>query len=155
MSRTKLFPRPRRLLALGVVAVVAALFGATPSISDEVPAGTGDRETIQSVISDQIAAFGRDDGVAAFSHAAPGIQRLFETSERFMAMVKRDYMAVYRPRRVTFVELAIIDGALVQKVHLVGPDGVPVTAAYKMVRQPSGEWRIGGVILFRAGNDAI
>jgi len=72
-----------------------------------------------------------------------------------MEMVRCNYVAVYRPRQVTFMELAMIDSAVVQKLRLVGAVGGPVTATHKMERHPSGHWTIGGVVLFRIDNEAI
>jgi hypothetical protein len=39
------------------------------------------------------------------------------------------------------------EGRLVQRVLLVGPDGVPVTALYFMEQQPDGSWKISGCVL--------
>jgi hypothetical protein len=79
-----------------------------------------DRTAIVKIIRDQMAAFRRDDGAAAFSHAAPGIRRQFETAENFMRMVRTGYKAVYRPRRVEFLDLVKANGRWVQKVGVVG-----------------------------------
>ena len=63
-----------------------------------------------------------------------------------MDMVRGPYRPVYRPRLVDFGELVEIDGKLVQKVELIGPDGTQVLAHYTMIRRPEG-WRIDGVAL--------
>ena len=109
--------------------------------------GAADRGTIRSVIGDQMAAFRRDDAAAAFGFAAPTIQDMFGTPERFMTMVRDGYQAVYRPAEVRFGELVRIDGRLTQLVHVVGPDGVARLALYFMERQPDGTWRISGCML--------
>ena len=109
--------------------------------------GVADRGAIRAVIADQMAAFKRDDGAAAFGFAAPNIQTMFGSPERFMEMVRDGYQAVYRPSDVSFGDLVRIDGQLTQLVNLVGPDGVPRTALYFMERQPDGKWRIGGCVL--------
>lgn len=75
---------------------------------------------------------------------------MFGTPETFLAMVRRGYAPVYRPRAVEFRELAETDGALVQRVVLVGPDGVPEVALYVMERQPDGTWRIAGCFLAKS-----
>ena len=109
--------------------------------------GAADQSAIRAVISDQMAAFRRDDAAGAFGFAAPNIQDMFGTPERFMTMVRDGYQAVYRPAEVRFGELIRIDGRLTQLVHVVGPDGVPRTALYFMERQPDGSWRIAGCML--------
>ena len=74
------------------------------------------------------------------------IQGMFETQDRFIAMVRTLYPPVHRPRLVDFGELVEIDGALVQRVELIGPDGTSALALYTMIRGPDG-WRINGVAL--------
>ena len=105
-----------------------------------------DRAAIQATIEAQIDAFRRNDDAAAFALASPMIQGMFETQDRFMAMVRTLYPPVHRPRLVDFGELVKIAGALVQKVELIGPDGTPALALYTMIRGPDG-WRINGVAL--------
>jgi hypothetical protein len=65
-------------------------------------------------------------------------------------MVRTGYQPVYRPQEVEFRDLGSEDGTWVQRVMLVGPDGVPVVARYLMQRQPDGSWLINGCILEKA-----
>ena len=102
-----------------------------------------DREAIRGVIQHQLDAFRADDAGSAFADASPGIQGMFGDPGHFMAMVKSGYPMVYRPRAATFGGLAEIGGRLVQKVRLVGPDGVPSVALYYMEREADG-WKIDG-----------
>jgi hypothetical protein len=107
-----------------------------------------DRTAIRGVVEQQLQAFQRDDGEAAFSFAAPNIRSMFGTAERFMDMVRGAYKPVYRPREVAFRELQVIENEPVQPVVLVGPDGVPVLALYKMEWQEKEQvWRINGCVL--------
>jgi hypothetical protein len=106
-----------------------------------------DRAQIKSVIERQLAAFARDDADAAFGFASPGIQRQFGTADTFMAMVRSDYRAVYRPRSVSFGALKHVENNLVQIVDLIGPGGESVRALYIMERDSNGAWRINGVSL--------
>ena len=116
------------LVLLGLVAA----FGAGPARAAE-SLGEGDRAAIRQVVEDQLDAFRRDDGAAAFGFASPFIQEKFGTPDNFMTMVRSGYGAVYRPRRVEFREIADDpDLGIVQKVLLVGPDGRPVLAIYQM-----------------------
>ena len=93
---------------------------------------------IQGVIAEQLDAFRRDDGPAAFAFAAPSIQSQFGTPERFLDMVRRAYPPVHRPRAVEFSELLQRDGGIVQQVELVGPDGATQLALYTMERDGAG-----------------
>ena len=132
-----------------IASVMFLLLPLSPAAA-QVPVDGADRVRIEGVIRDQMAAFRSDDAAAAFAHAAPSIQTLFGTPETFLAMVRRGYAPVYRPQSVEFRELAEAEGALVQRVLVVGPDGVPEVALYVMERQPDGSWRIAGCFLARA-----
>ena len=70
-------------------------------------------------------------------------------------MVRQGYQPVYRPRQVSFGELAAVDGIPVQHVHVIGPDGTPVTALYVMERQPDGAWRINGCYLVAPKGEGV
>ena len=106
-----------------------------------------DRTAIRDVIERQVEAFRRDDGAAAFGYASPSIQGLFGTPETFMDMVRQGYRPVYRPQVFEFREIVTLQGMVTQKVHVIGPDGRPVTAFYPMAQQPDGSWRIEGCYL--------
>ena len=106
-----------------------------------------DRSAIRDAIERQIEAFRRDDGPAAFGYASPSIQGMFGSPETFMDMVRQGYRPVYRPRTVEFREIVTLQGMVTQKVHVIGPDGRPVTAFYPMSRQADGSWRIEGCYL--------
>ena len=131
------------LVVLGTVLGPGAAWAQTPATD----VGAADRDAIRRVIGDQMAAFRRDDAVAAFGFAAPEIRDQFGTSEHFMAMVREGYQAVYRPSEVRVGALVWLNGRLTQLVDVVGPDGVPHTAMYFMEHQPDGSWLIGGCML--------
>ncbi len=115
------------------------------------PAVTADDEAaIRSVITRQLKAFERDDGDAAYAFASPHIQGQFGDAGRFLAMVRRAYPAVYRPRSVDFAELLVGEGTIVQQVELVGPNGEAELALYSMQRDTAGQWRIDGCTLVRS-----
>jgi hypothetical protein len=106
-----------------------------------------ERRAIRSVIESQISAFRADDGERAFGFASPSIRGIFRTADNFMAMVRRGYEPVYRPRDVRFGDLVDVEQALVQKVYVTAPDGKQVLALYSMERQADGSWRISGCML--------
>lgn len=109
----------------------------------------GDRAGIKAVISAQIEAFRRDDAEKAFSLASPGIQETFGTPEKFMDMVRASYRPVYRPASVTFLELLVNEGAVVQSVQLSDATGTLWLALYPMQRQEDGSWRTHGCQLVK------
>jgi hypothetical protein len=135
----------------GVCLGAYALGGARSAIlRAEVPPddlSPAEQEAIRQVIRSQIEAFQRDDAAAAFALASPGIQRNFGTAENFLWMVRTSYQAVYRPRRYRFLKLALVDEVWVQKVIVIGPDGLAVMALYPMVKLHDGAWRTDGCAL--------
>lgn len=104
---------------------------------------------MQSVIRQQVAAFARDDSDTAFSFASPTIQAKFGDADTFLSMVAASYRPVYRPRKLTFLEVREVDGKPVQRVLVEGPDGELVMALYPMILI-DGQWRIDGCYLVRA-----
>jgi hypothetical protein len=137
------------------VVLLAVLLFATLSAQAQAPAtdiAAADRAAIRQIIGDQIAAFRRDDGPGAFAFASPTIQAMFGTPDIFMDMVRNGYQPVYRPQSVSFTDLVYIDARLTQLVDIVGPDGVPVVAAYGLEQQPDGTWRISGCQILRGRN---
>jgi len=142
----------RALLLLLLLAIAVPAGAQKPMPASEI--GIADRAAIQKIISDQIAAFRRDDGDSAFGFAAPGIQRMFGNPENFMAMVRGGYQPVYRPRAFTFRDLVIVDENLIQVVAVTGPDGKRVTALYPMELQPDGSWRIAGCQLIEPEDES-
>jgi hypothetical protein len=122
-----------------ILGLAASAFGQDLSLAD--------RSAIRDVIQSQIEAFRRDDGAGAFGYASPSIRGMFGSPEIFMDMVRQGYQPVYRPRVFEFREIVSLHGQVTQKVHVVGPDGRPVTAYYPMTQLPDGTWRIDGCYL--------
>ena len=112
------------------------------------------RVEIISVIKSQVAAFRRDDGVAAFSFASPTIRTKFGDAGTFLAMVAAHYRPVYRPQQLKFLDLKSVEGQLVQRAMVVGPEGTLVLAMYSMVRI-DGRWRINGCFLVHPSGQRI
>ena len=138
-----------------IARVIALLVLVSTPAYAQSTVGDADRATIIGVIQGQMAAFQADEAGEAFSYATPGIQRMFGTPERFMAMVRAGYQPVYRPQEVEFRELRDTAEGPVQSVLVVGPDGVPVMALYIMQQQVDGTWRIAGCVLTPADDTVI
>ena len=138
-----------------IARVIALLVLVSTPAYAQSTVGDADRATIIGVIQGQMAAFQADEAGEAFSYATPGIQRMFGTPERFMAMVRAGYQPVYRPQEVEFRELRDTAEGPVQSVLVVGPDGVPVMALYIMQQQVDGSWRIAGCVLTPADDTVI
>ncbi len=128
-------------------AVVLALTVAGTATAQVAALSDNDRAAIRDIIGKQVEAFRRDDGDAAFGFASPMIRGMFGSADIFMDMVRQGYQPVYRPRAFEFREIVELDGQPTQKVHVIGPDGRPVTAFYPMTQLPDGSWRINGCYL--------
>ncbi len=124
-----------------------ALLGVMLALALPAQVSASDQTAIREIIERQVEAFRRDDGEAAFGYASPSIQGMFGTAEIFMDMVRQGYRPVYRPQVFEFREIVTLHGMVTQKVHVIGPDGRPVTAFYPMAQQPDGSWRIEGCYL--------
>jgi hypothetical protein len=138
MARTGLL---RLLLVLGLLMPNLA------ARADEI--SRADQSAFQQIINDQIAAFNADDGLRAYSHAAPVIKQLFPSPDIFMSMVKQGYQPVYRQKSFSFGEVLDDMGRPAQEVTIVDVNGQTWTAIYSFERQANGSWKISGCRLVR------
>ena len=133
----------RRSLLLAVPVLASASLRAADGVS------AGDAQAVRTLIEGQLAAFARDDAVQAFAFAAPAIQAMFGTAERFLAMVRESYPVVYRPASVSFLLPEWIDGKLIQRVQMSDTAGAPWLVVYEVERQIDRSWRIAGCVAAR------
>ena len=117
-----------------------------PSVPAALEGGVSaaDLSEIRGVIHRQIDAFRRDDAHGAFALVSPGVQQAFGTPERFLDTVRMAYRAVYRPSAVSFLELVVMGGDVVQPVQVTDHSGAVWVAYYAMQRQRDGSWRTNG-----------
>ncbi|HET7527280.1 MAG TPA: DUF4864 domain-containing protein [Burkholderiaceae bacterium] len=133
----------RRSLMLSTLAVVAVPLHAGNDVAQ------ADAKAVRALIEAQLAAFASDDANKAFSFAAPTIQTLFVSADRFLAMVREQYPVVYRPASVSFLQPEWIDGRLIQRVQMIDAAGAPWLVAYEVQQQPDRSWRIAGCVAAR------
>lgn len=135
-------------LMLSVLAIMMMLTAA-PALADEL--SSADQDAFRSIITGQIEAFRSDDGPRAYGFAAPMIRQIFPNPDMFMNMVRKGYQPVYRPKSYSFGTAGFsASGRPIQKVTVVGPDGITYEAVYTMERQPDGTWQINGCALVRS-----
>ncbi|HSW21719.1 MAG TPA: DUF4864 domain-containing protein [Burkholderiaceae bacterium] len=125
---------------------LAAMAMPLQAANDVSPA---DAKAVRALIEAQLAAFASDDANKAYSLAAPAIQTMFVSADRFLAMVRESYPVVYRPASVAFLQPERIDGQLVQRVQMSDAAGVPWMVVYQLERQPDRSWRIAGCVAAR------
>jgi hypothetical protein len=107
-----------------------------------------DAHEFQHVITKQLEAFKADDGLAAYSYAAPAIKRIFPSPEIFMQMVRSGYPPVYRPQSFSFGGVTDeMNGRPTQRVTIVDAKGKAWIALYAFEKQPDGSWKIIGCTL--------
>lgn len=104
---------------------------------------------IEAVISNQIAAFQKDDFETAFTYAAPNIKQMFRTSDNFGRMVVNGYPMVHRPSDVQFQTLSENAGVQVQTVLIRDGVGNLFLAEYRLIPTKAG-WKISGVSIIKA-----
>ena len=133
-----------------VVLLYTALLGVSlgQARADALP-DPASQSAIQSVISQQLDAFRKEDGVAAEAFAAPTIREKFPDPSGFMSMVKQSYGALVRPKTTAFGPIEQTPLGLVQKLTVVDTNGQVWTAAYTMT-QVDGQWRISGCFMLKS-----
>ena len=129
-----------------ILALIFMLAAARPA-----PAFTGAEQAgIRAVIGQQIEAFRQDDAAAAYAFAAPKLHEVFPAAPVFMAMVRRAYPQVYRPKSYTFTTLKQEGEQILQAVEIEDSAGDLWTAWYALQQQPDGAWKIAGCWLVRS-----
>lgn len=136
-----------RIAFTTIVFLLAASLFSTVAVAAEPSAA--DKGAMKQLVEGQLAAFQRDDGVAAYGFAAPGIQKMFPSPDIFLGMVKQAYPPIYRPKTIAYGEITDSPVGLVQKVFLTGPDGQNWVALYRFEKQPDGTWKIAGCSLIK------
>lgn len=146
-TRFQKYRNPARARRAAALVALALLFAGPAAGSPEHDL----RDAVVTVIKNQMAAFRRGDGEAAFRFASPDLQDQFGSADAYLSKFATAYEAVYRPKAVTFLNLAFSRGRLVQRVLVVGPDERAVVALFPMVQMSDGSWRIDGCVLVPAG----
>lgn len=137
--------------AVGLVLVIMSALaqGQDRSLSAD------DKTKIQRVIASQIQAFEHDDGVIAFTYAAPAVRRHFGSPQAFMEMVRTDYEVLFHNRSTVFLETAMIEGSVIQPLRIITSDGEVMIALFTMELQAGRQWRVSGCELAPATVQAV
>ena len=139
--------RPGAVLAAILLALLA-LAGPVAALDEADWAG------VRATIGGQIEAFGRDDAAGAYAFAGPGIRDIFPSEDGFLAMVRRAYPPVYRPRRFTYGALEEAPEGFVQRVEIQDGAGQDWVARYTLERRSDGSFAITGCTLERAPGES-
>ena len=125
---------------MGVAMLMAMLSGAAQAQA----LTKAETRAVEAAVQRQFDAFARDDAVAAFAAASSATRLQFGSAERFLAIVKGQYQAVYRHRVALFAPARRIDGAVVQTVRLTDAEDRVWEAVYQLVREADEQWHIVG-----------
>ena len=131
-----------------VPSLIMAAFVTVSTSPPSRAAEAGADPEIQTVITTQIDAFGRDDAAQAESFASEGIKSKFPDASSFLGMVKQSYPALVRPRSTHFEPTMTSDSGTVQKVTVVDANGGVWTAVYTL-EKVDGHWVISGCALLK------
>ena len=115
---------------------------------------TAIRDELQSIITRQLAAFGREDATEAESFASPQLRDRFPDPSGFLAMVKENYAALVKPRSTHFDETSDSPHGPLQKMTVVANDGTVWIAVYSFERVGN-DWRISGCGLMKQESQDI
>lgn len=145
MKQITIFPKHFSLnwavrMARWLAAAVAAFMLAGPAIA----LTDADEEGVRTVVQAQLDALARDDAAAAYAFAAPNVRESVRSAAQFMAMVRRNYPAIYRPASTAFLKPEEHHGQVIQRVQLVDESGSAWLALYSLQRQKDQSWRITG-----------
>jgi acyl-CoA thioesterase FadM len=145
----------RSLIAFCIAVAAACTVASTNAAPPSAAVAAADARAVHDVVAAQLDAFAHDDATRAFSYAAPAIQAMFQTPERFLAMVRSGYPVVYRPTGATFFVPQRLGDDIVQMVQLGDADGATWVATYRLERQRDGAWRIKGCDVQRASGKTV
>lgn len=140
------FARASIFTALVWLAIIIAALS-VPQRASAQDMSLADQNAIQSMIQDQVSAFRSNEAARAFSHAAPSIKQMFGNEGRFMTMVERQYLPVFRPQSFVFGHLQGGANQALQEAYVTGPAGKNWVAVYTLERQADGGWKISGCYL--------
>jgi hypothetical protein len=129
--------------------ILAIVLMASPARSAD------DIDGAKALIRSQVDAISRDDAVAAYAFASPGIQGIFPKSDVFLGMVKDRYPPIYRHRSFSFGDAREENGQIAQEVFIIDADGVPWKGLYTVEREADGSLKISGCLLVRVPGQPV
>lgn len=105
----------------------------------------------QTVITGQIEAMRSEDADKAYSFASPDIRGLFSDKQRFLAMVQKNYEAIYHAGNYAFGRSKLVGGGevVLQEVMISGREGKDWTAIYELRLQDDGSYKVNGVRMLK------
>ena len=109
-------------------------------------AGAKEKQAAQKAISDQLAAFRKDDYQAAARWQSRGLRENFPTIEAFRSAITQGYPQFAHSKSVRYGKSVMTpDGVHLQiQTFVTGQDNVEVLALYSMVRE-NGIYRVEAV----------
>ena len=129
---------------LRAAAVLLLGLGWRPTAGAATTVNAADEKSVRSVIEAQLAAFARNDAVAAFLYAAPNVRKAMGSPAVFLKLVQNDYPVIYRHASVAFLKPEGQANDAIQRVQMEDANGDSWLATYTLQRQKNKSWRITG-----------
>jgi hypothetical protein len=141
--------KPARALAwlCAIAFALSTTLAAAANTESKRDPAEPDWRSIKQVIGAQLEALRKGDGKRAYAHASEGIKVQFHDADNFLRMVRDSYGALLTARYTEFLDGAVIEGAIVQPLRLVMPDGTVLVALYQMEKEADGRWHIAGCVI--------
>ena len=130
--------------------LIALVFGLAARAENAAPPPEA-----RALIERQLDAFAHDDAAGAYELASPTIQTMFKDPDTFMAMVRKSYAPVYRHRSVEYGAFIAEPDSVDQILTIVDDDNEVWKAIFRLQKQPDGNWRTIGCVLFKAAESAL
>lgn len=135
------------LAHLGGLILAAIVAAISPLLAAEQPLADADRQAVQWVINSQISAFKSDDHKSAYSYADASVRQVFPSEEKFIDMVRRDYMPLYRPVSYTFGRSSLEGGEVFQELLITDGERKLWQVIYTLRRQEDESWKVTNVLM--------
>jgi Domain of unknown function (DUF4864) len=117
-----------------------------PSAVDSAPRDAGGVEA-RAVVQSQIDAFRRGDAKGAYALTSSAIKDSVPNAGSFLEIVRSQYAALLRPRKVEFGPLIILGDEAAQNLSLIDDQGGVWAVVYVLTRQPNGAWAIDDYLM--------
>jgi hypothetical protein len=117
-----------------------------PTVVDAAPREAGGVEA-RAVVQSQIDALRRGDAKGAYALTSSAIKDSVPNAGSFLEIMRTQYAALLRQRKVEFGPLIILGDEAAQNLSLTDDQGGVWTVVYVLARQPDGAWAVDDYLM--------